>query len=293
MVFQFQHMDLDGSGGNRLLDDGPVPVRKLKACLADWQRGLMGRGWNSLYLSNHDQPRQVSRFGDDGEYRAASAKMLATVLHLQQGTPYVFQGEELGMANRRIRSLDEVVDVESLNAYRDLVGRGIVTPERMMAAIQRRGRDNARTPMQWDGSEQAGFTTGTPWIGVNPDYREVNAEAQRRDPDSVFHYYRKLIALRREHPVTVHGDFTEHCADSGQVFAFSRRLGGTTLLVVANLTRDPAPFDLPEEIRFRRSALYIANHPCGDVPRSGTLRPYEAQAFLLEGDEGLEESGRR
>jgi len=140
--------------------------------------------------------------------------------------------------------------------------------------------------MQWDGSVHAGFTSGTPWIGVNPNYRDINAEAQRKDPDSVFQYYRKLIALRRAHPVAVYGDFTELCADSGQVFAFVRRLEETALLVVANLAREPAVFDLPEGLRFRESALYIANYDCGDVPRSGVLRPYEAQAFRLEGVEG-------
>ena len=207
MVFQFEHVDLDSGPGGKW-DVVPMTVRDLKESLGRWQEGLADVGWNSLYLGNHDQPRCVSRYGDDApEHRVASAKALATVLHLHRGTPYVYQGDELGMTNTAIASVDHLRDIESLNAYGDLLASG-VEPEAALAVIRAKSRDHARTPMQWDASAHAGFTTGTPWIEANPNHAEINAAAQVGDPDSVFEHYRRLIALRHDEPVVAHGDFT-------------------------------------------------------------------------------------
>jgi len=235
MVFQFEHVDLDSGPGGKW-DVVPMTVRDLKETMGRWQTGLADVGWNSLYLGNHDQPRCVSRYGDDSpEHRAASAKALATVLHLHRGTPYVYQGDELGMTNAPFASLDDLRDIESLNAHRSMLARGL-THEEAMAAILTKARDHARTPMQWDAGEHAGFTTGTPWLAVNPNHQEVNAAAQVDDPESVFCHYRQLIALRHEEPAVVHGDFTMLLPEHEQVYAFVRRLDDTEVLVLANLS---------------------------------------------------------
>src|SRR3712207_1049636 len=240
MVFQFEHVQVD-YGATRW-DVRPLRLRDLKAVLGRWQAGLAEVGWNSLYWNNHDQPRVVSRFGDDGEHRVRSAKMLATVLHLHRGTPYVYQGEELGMTNAPFTSIDEFQDIQSLNYYAEAVGAG-ADPETVLAALRVRSRDNARTPMQWDDSENAGFTTGTPWIAVNPNYKEINAQAEIADRDSVFHHYLRLIELRHTEPAVAHGDFHMVLADHDQIYAFTRRYGETELLVLANFFGDPATID--------------------------------------------------
>jgi oligo-1,6-glucosidase len=242
MVFQFEHVDLDSGPGGKW-DVVPMTVLDLKESLGRWQVGLADVGWNSLYLGNHDQPRCVSRYGDDSpEHRVASAKALATVLHLHRGTPYVYQGDELGMTNAPLATHDDLRDIESINAHRALLARG-ATPEEAMAAIRAKSRDHARTPVQWDASEHAGFTTGTPWIDANPNHTEINAAAQYDDPDSVFEHYRRLIALRHDHPVVAHGDFTMLHPEHPQVYAFARRLDGTELVVTANLSSSPAEVD--------------------------------------------------
>ena len=205
MVFQFEHVYLDQ--GATKWDPRPLALRDLKASLGRWQAGLADVGWNSLYWNNHDQPRAVSRFGDDGAHRVAAAKMLATVLHLHRGTPYVYQGEELGMTNAPWSGIEEFRDIETLNHYAEAVAHG-ADPDAVLAVLRPRSRDNARTPMQWDASPNAGFTSGTPWLPVNPNHTEINAEAARADPDSVFHHYRRLIELRRTEPVVAFGDFT-------------------------------------------------------------------------------------
>ncbi len=244
MVFQFEHVQLDQ--GATKFDVHPLALRDLKASLGRWQAELAGVGWNSLYWNNHDQPRAVSRFGDDGEYRERSAKLLATVLHLHRGTPYVYQGEELGMTNAPFASLEDFRDIESLNHYNAAVVAGGADPDEALAGLRAMGRDNARTPMQWDDSEHAGFTTGTPWLPVNPNHATINARAARQDPGSVFHHYRRLIELRRSEPAVAHGDFTMLLPDDERVYAFTRRLGSVDLLVVANFSSEPATAEVDE-----------------------------------------------
>src|SRR5690606_10278546 len=204
-----------GPGGK--WDVRPWDFRELKRILNKWQLGLQGIGWNSLYLNNHDQPRMVSRFGDDGKCRKESAKMLATMLHTMQGTPYIYQGEEIGMTNVRFGSIDDYRDIETLNMYREKVLEQGEDPQKVLKAIHYMGRDNARTPMQWDDGPNAGFTTGTPWIKVNPNYRDINVKEAMADPDSIFHYYRKLIALRKRHDIVVYGDFVPLLEDHPQI----------------------------------------------------------------------------
>ena len=243
MVFQFEHMRLDQRGSKYDLVD--LDLRDLKASLGRWQDGLADVGWNSLYWNNHDQPRVVSRFGDDGGHRVASAKALATVLHLHRGTPYVYQGEELGMTNAPFAAIADFADIESVNHYREAVDNG-ADPEAVLRALRRIGRDNARTPMQWNGGPHAGFTTGVPWLAVNPNHATINAADAVADPDSVFHHYRRLIELRHDDPVVAHGDFRMLLPDDPHVYAFTRSYAGAELLVVANLSAEVARPDLPE-----------------------------------------------
>jgi oligo-1,6-glucosidase len=242
MVFQFEHVSLDQGAGK--WDVRPFRLRDLKASFGRWQAGLAEKGWNSLYWNNHDQPRIVSRWGDDGAYRVQSATMLATVLHLHRGTPYVYQGEELGMRNMPFASIDDFRDIESLNHYAHAVARG-EDPEHVLAALRVMSRDNARTPVQWDASPHAGFTTGLPWIAVNPDYPQVNAAAQVDDPGSVFAHYRRLIALRHAEPAVAHGDFTMLLPDDDAVYAFTRRHEDVELLVLGNFTGGEVRVDVP------------------------------------------------
>ena len=232
MVFHFEHMGFDEE--TTKWEMGPLQPRHLKAVLGRWQGGLAEVGWNSLYWSNHDQPRIVSRFGDLGPHRERAAKALATVLHLHRGTPYVYQGEELGMTNYPFRAIEEFRDIESLNYYALEVASGR-EPDDVLTELRALGRDNARTPMQWDASPTAGFTRGEPWIAVNPNAAEVNAAAQRADAESVFHHYRRLHELRRTLPVVADGDFTMLHAEHEHLYAFTRCLDGDELLVLGNL----------------------------------------------------------
>lgn len=274
MVFQFEHVGLDHGEGK--FDVRPLRLRDLKASLGRWQTGLNDSGWNSLYWNNHDQPRIVSRFGDDGpEHRVRSATMLATVLHLHRGTPYIYQGEELGMTNAAFTSIDDFRDIESLNHYAHAVEGG-ADPEQVLEGLRAMSRDNARTPMQWDASDHAGFSTGEPWIPVNPDHREVNAEAARADADSVYHYYRRLIALRHTEPVVAHGDFTPLLPDDDRVYAFIRQHEDSELLVLGNFTGEPAHVDLPAG--WESAELLIGNVPdTAPLGTSPTLAPWEAR----------------
>jgi oligo-1,6-glucosidase len=274
MVFQFEHVQLDQGPGGKF-DVRPLRLHDLKASLGRWQAGLAERGWNSLYWGNHDQPRVVSRFGDDGEHRVRAAKMLGTVLHLHRGTPYVYQGEELGMTNAPFAGIDDFRDIESLNHYAEAVGSG-EDRARVLAGLRAMGRDNARTPMQWDARDQAGFTTGTPWLAVNPNHREVNAEAAVADPDSVFHHYRRLIGLRHSEPVVAHGDFTMLAPDDERVYAFTRALGDVELLVLGNFSGEPATPAIPGAAAWASSELLLGN-VAGQVPADLSLRPWEAR----------------
>ena len=233
MVFQFEHVGLDHGPGGKF-DSRPLDVRELKASFDRWQQGLAARGWNSLYWNNHDQPRAVSRFGNDGDYWLRSAKALAAILHLQRGTPYLFQGEELGMTNAPFSKIDEFRDIESLNFFSEATAVPGANPEEVLASIRRIGRDNARTPMQWSAADQGGFTSGVPWIGVNPNHVTINAVNQVGVPGSVFEFYRTLIRLRHDEPVVAIGDFRMLTPEHPSLFAYERRLDGDSLLVVAN-----------------------------------------------------------
>ncbi|MEU0492085.1 alpha-glucosidase [Nocardiopsis sp. NPDC006139] len=277
MVFQFEHVDLDHGPGGKF-DRVPLDLRRLKDSLDRWQLGLADRGWNSLYLNNHDQPRAVSRFGDDGEHRTASAKTLATTLHMMKGTPYVYQGEELGMANAGFSDISEYRDVETHNHYLHAMAAG-ADESRVMAGIARMSRDNARTPMQWDASPNAGFTTGTPWIAVNPDHTEVNAEAALADPDSVFHHYRRLIALRKEHPVVVHGSYTPLLPEHPALYAYTRTLDGTVLTVLANWSADTVAVDADPAVAGPGPELLLGTHPAAEGVFA-PLRPWESRVLL-------------
>ena len=279
MVFQFEHVDLDSGPGGKW-DVVPVSSADLMASLARWQEGMGGVGWNSLYLGNHDQPRCVSRFGDDSpEYRERSAKALATVLHLHRGTPYIYQGDELGMTNVPFRDIHDTRDIESVNAYRAALARGL-DADQAMAAIRYKGRDNARTPMQWDATEHAGFTTGRPWIDVHPDHVTVNVAAQTGDPDSVLEHHRSLVALRHEEPLVVHGDFATVPLDDDRVHAFVRRLDGRELLVVANLSSDDAlEAAFPEATAWAASELVLGTGCELAADDRFVLGPWEARVY--------------
>ena len=281
MVFQFEHMVMDQQEGKEKWDLAPLPFVKLKKCLAKWQDELYGRGWNSLFWDNHDLPRIVSRWGDDGKYRKESAKMLALVLHGMQGTPYVYQGEELGMTNVRFPDISSYEDIETLNMYRERLDAGYKEDE-IMKSIYAKSRDNARTPMQWSGEENAGFTTGKPWIRVNPNYTDINAESEKKDPDSVYHFYRKLIRMRKEYPVFVDGKFELLLPEDEQVFAYLRTDSDTQMLVCANFTGEPAECQISGE--WKEAQILLHNY-ADDVPECGEslqLKPYEAFILLKQ-----------
>lgn len=272
MVFQFQHMCLDQEGEK--WNVRPLCLPQLKQCMCTWQQGLHGQGWNSLFLNNHDLPRIVSRWGNDREYRAESAKMLASMLHGMQGTPYIYQGEELGMTNIRL-DISQYVDVESINLYKAYTAAGW-SHDAVMEAIYARGRDNARTPMQWTAGENAGFTTGTPWLPVNENHNQVNAEAELADPDSVFHYYQKLIALRKEYDIFRDGWFELLDPDNEKVFAYTRDTETAHMLVVCNFTAQTLDWKLPWN--YRGAKKLIGNYPDDFT----NLRPYEAYICYYE-----------
>jgi oligo-1,6-glucosidase len=271
MVFQFEHVDLDHVGSK--WEHRPLLLTDLKASLGRWQAGLADVGWNSLYWNNHDQPRVVSRFGDDRAYRVRSAKALATVLHLHRGTPYVYQGEEFGMTNYPFAAIEDFHDIESLNHYAEAVAGG-QDPAAALAAMRGPSRDNARSPVQWDSSPNAGFTAGVPWFDVNPNYREINAEAALADPDSVLWHYQKLITLRHNEPAVANGDFQMLLAQDQQIYAFTRRLDDIELLVLGNLSAEMAdPGTLPE---WADAELLIGNVTDG---RTEKLQPWEARVL--------------
>ena len=275
MVFQFEHMDVDSDEKAGKWTTRKMDLRNLKKILTRWQKGLQDIAWNSLYWENHDQPRSVSRFGNDSdEYREISAKMLATCIHMMQGTPYVYQGEELGMTNCPFNTLDNFRDLESINAFHELTEQGKMTEEDMMAAIGYKGRDNARTPMQWDDSAYAGFSTTNPWIMVNPNYTKINAKDQVNREDSVFKYYQKLIKLRHESELIVYGTYDLILDDDKDIYAYIRTLGDEKLIVYCNFSENTREVELPEE--FTNGKVLISNYSDAKVNHKITLRPYEA-----------------
>ena len=275
MVFQFEHMEADFDEKTGKWTTKKLDLRVLKEILTRWQKGLQDIAWNSLYWENHDQPRSVSRFGNDSDqYREISAKMLATCVHMMQGTPYVYQGEELGMTNCPFNKLENLRDLESINAYHELTEQGKISEEDMIAAINYKGRDNARTPMQWDDSAYAGFSTAEPWIMVNPNYTKINAKDQVSREDSVFKYYQKLIRLRHNSDLIVYGTYDLILADDKDIYAYTRTLGDEKLIVYCNFSENTREAELPEE--FTNGKIFISNYDDAAVNEKITLRPYEA-----------------
>ncbi len=277
MVFTFEHVGLDEQPGRGKWALAELPLPVLKGNLATWQDGLADVGWNSLYLDNHDQPRAVSRFGDDSpEHRVASAKTLGTVLHLHRGTPYVYQGEELGMTNNDFATIDDYQDLESVNWYHEELAEGR-DPADLLRSLSVKSRDNARTPMHWDDSEHAGFTTGTPWLPVTANKDVINAAAEVADPGSVFHHFRSLIALRREHAVVVDGRFALLLPDHEQVWAFTRTLGDEVLLVLANCSSAPVRLDAGDVPSIEGATVLLGTHDADGLD----LQPWESRVLLL------------
>lgn len=274
MVFQFEHIGLDQKEGGEKWDLAPLPFKKLKRIMAHWQNELYNCGWNSLFWDNHDLPRIVSRWGNDREYRVESAKMLAILLHGMQGTPYIYQGEELGMTNVQY-DIEDYKDCEIINMYHERLEKGYSKDE-IMKSIYAKGRDNARTPMQWDDSANAGFTTGTPWIKVNDNYDKINAKSQVDDPDSIFSCYKKLVQLRKDYPVFVDGKFTLLLEDDENIFAYSRKNEEKTMLVVCNFFDKEIPMPLAKECEGME--VLISNYK--DTSDMSVLRPYEARMYI-------------
>lgn len=280
MIFTFEHMDIDSGPGGKW-DVKPWDLQDLKAVMTKWQKGLEGKGWNSLYLNNHDQPRMVSRFGNDKAYRVESAKMLATFLHMLQGTPYIYQGEEIGMTNVRFPSIEDYNDLEIHNMYREKVMEGGEDHQKVMESIYIKGRDNARTPMQWDESENAGFTSGTPWLKLNPNYDSINARQALEDPDSIFYYYQQLIKLRKEHDIIVYGTYDLLLENHPSIYAYTRTLGDRRLVVMCNFFEKEADFQA--DLSYEASELLVSNYEVveDEDVRNVTLKPFEARVYLL------------
>ncbi|QHA93715.1 alpha-glucosidase [Bacillus sp. N1-1] len=284
MVFQFEHMSLDKIKGKKKWDLKPLELHDLKENLSKWQYKLADQGWNSLYWNNHDQPRIVSRFGNDTDYREQSAKMLATLLHMMKGTPYIYQGEEIGMTNVNFETIHQYQDIETINMYKERVLEGDYGQNGVMTSIHAKSRDNARTPMQWDHSKHAGFTDGSPWLDVNPNYKDINVAQSLDDPNSIFHYYKQLIQLRKEYDVIVHGTYDLILKDHPSLFVYTRTLGKQQLLVLNNFYGEECDFTLPQSISYESKELLISNY-CGNQNEDIEnihLQPYESRVYLLK-----------
>ena len=276
MVFQFEHMDIAAGEHGKWTTDR-IPMPKLREVLNKWQVELEGVAWNSLYWDNHDQPRAVSRFGNDGPmYREVSAKMIATCLHMMKGTPYIYQGEEIGMTNAYFKNIEDYRDIESINAFHEFTENGIMNAEEMIDCLKAISRDNARTPMQWDDSANAGFTTGTPWIKVNPNYLMINAKQALEDSDSIFYYYQKLIRLRKEREIIVEGIFEGLLNDDENIYAYQRTLGDQKMVVACNFSNREVPCDLFAQ---QEGEELISNY---HFHKDGVLKPYEARVVLYK-----------
>ncbi|WP_063651866.1 glycoside hydrolase family 13 protein [Aliivibrio fischeri] len=280
MVFQFEHITLLWEDGDKWKPK-PLDLALFKQVMTKWQVELNNKGWNSLFWNNHDLPRVVSKYGCDGQYRVESAKMLATTLHMMKGTPYIFQGEEIGMTNVAFDTLEEYKDIETLNFYRVKTESG-VSHESMMKGIHANSRDNARTPMHWDNSDNAGFTQGTPWIKLNPNYPEINVAAALEDKNSIFYHYQKLIALRKQNPVIVYGDFIPLFETHSAVFAYERKDADQHLVVLNNFSAEPQTLALPEHIANRSVECLISNlEPTTQLGSELILAPYQSLVLAL------------
>ncbi|MFM5650324.1 alpha,alpha-phosphotrehalase [Aeromonas veronii] len=281
MVFNFHHLKVDYPNGDKWTK-APFDFLELKRIFNHWQSGMHGKGWSALFWCNHDQPRIVSRFGDEGEHRVVAAKMLASTLHGLQGTPYIYQGEEIGMTNPGYQHINDYQDVESRNIFTIKQAEGMSEAE-ILAILGAKSRDNSRTPMQWSAAANAGFTAGTPWLKPAANYPVINAEAALADQNSVFWHYRDLIALRKAHPIFTQGDYQELLTGHPQIWAYARRANGQTLLVVSNFYGEPVEFALPAELQSGQGRLLLGNYPDSPAqPQSGMLRPYESLIWLME-----------
>ncbi|WP_421252666.1 alpha,alpha-phosphotrehalase [Aeromonas sp. 600724] len=281
MVFNFHHLKVDYPNGDKWTK-APFDFLELKRIFNHWQSGMHGKGWSALFWCNHDQPRIVSRFGDEGEHRVVAAKMLASTLHGLQGTPYIYQGEEIGMTNPGYQHINDYQDVESRNIFAIKQAEGMSEAE-ILAILGAKSRDNSRTPMQWSAAPNAGFTAGTPWLTPAANYLEINAEAALADQNSVFWHYRDLITLRKAHPIFTQGDYQELLAGHEKVWAYTRSANGQTLLVVSNFYGEPVEFTLPAELQAAEGRLLLGNYPDSPArPQSGMLRPYESLIWLME-----------
>lgn len=283
MVFQFEHIGLDEQPGKSKWDLYPLNFIKLKEVFSKWQTELSKDGWNSLFWNNHDLPRIVSRWGNDSkEYRVLSAKMLATVLHMQKGTPYIYQGEEIGMTNVKFDSIEDYNDIELINMYKERMAQGY-KEEDIMKSIYAKGRDNARTPMHWNNENNGGFTNGTPWLKVNPNYEEINVADALDDKNSVFYHYKELIKLRKENDVIVYGDYTLLYKDHKSIFSYVRELDGVKLLIVANFYGNNEKFELPKEVQYDNQEILLSNYDDSSKDLNNVnLRPYEAVVYKLK-----------
>lgn len=281
MIFTFQHMGLDEVPRNGKWKLKDLELRDLKDTLGRWQTDLYQNGWNSLYWSNHDQPRIVSRFGNTEEYREKSAKMLATLLHFMQGTPYIYQGEEIGMTNIKLDAIDEYKDIETLNMYNEKIEAGW-SHEDIMKAVYTKGRDNARTPVQWDDSPYAGFSTSGSWIPVNPNYKEINIENALRDPNSIYYYYKKLIELRKNLNTVTYGNYEPLLYDHPEVFAYKRRCMYQEIIVISNFYGNNVKVQLPKDLAFEDFAFVIGNDKEREIEQEMMLSPYEAVVFIRD-----------
>ncbi|WP_163538734.1 alpha-glucosidase [Gracilibacillus sp. YIM 98692] len=275
MIFQFEHLDLWGTSKNGNLD-----LPSLKKTLSKWQKGLDGVGWNALFLENHDQPRSVSTWGDDRKYRVESAKALATMFFLMQGTPFIYQGQEIGMTNVQFDSIEDYDDVAIHNLYKNELKNG-KTHQEIMDIIWKNGRDNSRTPMQWNDSVNAGFTTGKPWLKVNPNYKEVNVKRSIEDPESIYHYYKKLIHLRKNNDILIYGSYDMVLANHPRVYAYTRTLGEETYLIIVNMFNEKTHVTLPNALKTKQLHLKVSNFQVDtrQVDHSFSLRPYEARVY--------------
>jgi oligo-1,6-glucosidase/alpha-glucosidase len=274
MIFQFEHLDLWGTSV-----EGGLDIHSLKETLSKWQKGLEGVGWNALFLENHDQPRSVSTWGDDTKYREKAAKCLAAFYFLMHGTPFIYQGQEIGMTNVQFDSIADYNDVAIKNLYKEKIANGKSRAE-VMEIIWKNGRDNSRTPMQWNAEKHAGFTTGKPWLKVNPNYTEINVEAEMHNPDSIYHFYKQLIQIRKQHEVFIYGNYDLIMETHDQIYAYTRTLGGKQAVILANLFPEETTFQLPDSLRGKENKLLLGNYDHAKTTY-GTLKPYESRVYLM------------